>query len=385
MRLNVVFLGCTSGYGYSFSAVNTKTEFMVLGLKNQGAYCTVVNSVVGINAVYARTCFNVHGVCDVISYPKKGNQFISPLRNIKALKSDLKQLYRADSKNIIILESPDYHIYLLYCYYAHKYGYKVVTIAHEWLPTVKSIHPLRRPFSFIYTKRFGKYTDAILPISEYIIKKIKHFNRPYLKVPVLASFYELSDICSKNEEHYFLYCVYAAYKRVIIPIIEAHAQYRKSYEKSYVLILVLGGDDAQVKIISDYVTCHGYDNNVIIRRNVPYNELIDLYRNADGLIIPLDPDSEQDHARFSQKIAEYVSSASPIISCKVGEVDYYFKDKESAILCEYSKHGFMEAFSWVTSHSSEAAFIGRNGYEVGKKYFDYKVVGKQLVDFLKKI
>lgn len=109
--------------------------------------------------------------------------------------------------------------------------------------------------------------------------------------------------------------------------------------------------------------------------------LMDLYKNAMGLIIPLNPKSEQDHARFSQKIAEYTSSASPIISCKVGEVAYYFKNKESAILCDYSQKGFVDAFTWVTEHPIEASIIGMNGFKVGQKYFNCSVVGKQIIDF----
>lgn len=380
MRLNVVFLDCTSGYGYSFSAVNTKTEFMVLGLKNHGVYCTVINSVVGINEVRQRTVLN-NGVCNIISYPKKGNQIVSWLKNVDALKTDLKQLYHQESANVIILESPDYHIYRLYCYYSHKYGYKIATISHEWSPTVRGIHPLRRPFKNLYTRTFGFYSDAILPISEYIIDKINHFNKPYLKVPVLASFDE-EPAGEGTAKDYFLYCVYAAYTRVIIPVIEAYMEYLKSANGDYKLILVLGGSDAQVGVVADYLSQQEYGKSVSIRRKVPYGELMGLYRNAAGLIIPLDPDSEQDYARFSQKIAEYASSASPIISCRVGEINYYFKDKESAILCNYGKEGFINAFLWIADHPVEAERIGRNGFEVGKRYFNYKTVGERLSNFL---
>lgn len=382
MKLNVVFLGCTTGYGYSFSAVNTKTEFMVLGLKHNGAYCTVINSVVGINEVHHRTVLD-NGVCNVISYPKKGNQLVSWLKNVEDMKTDLQKLYCRECANIVILESPDYHIYRLYCHYSHKYGYKIATISHEWSPTVKGIHPLRRPFKNLYIKTFGLYSDAILPISEYIIDRIKFFRKPYLKVPVLASFDDTPIEKKETSEKYFLYCVYAAYTRVIIPVIEAYMEYLKSANSNnYKLILVLGGSDSQVGGVVDYLIRHGYEKNVSIRRKVPYDELMRLYKNAAGLIIPLDPNAEQDYARFSQKIAEYTSSASPIISCKVGEVGLYFKDKESAILCDYSKKGFVNAFLWITEHPLEAERIGKKGFEVGKSFFNYRIVGKRLSDFL---
>lgn len=383
MKQNIIFLGCTSGYGYAFSATNSKTEFMARGAVEQGDRVTIHNGILGLKELSARTVLHKDGLCDVISYPKKGNQLVSWFYNLSNLRTDLRSLYMDDAINIVILEAPDYHIYRIYCYYAHKFGYKVAVISHEWLPTIGDIHPLRRPFSNLYTKTFGNYADAILPISEYIIKKIEHFHKPYFKVPVLASF---GDVVKRPvETPYFLYCVYAAYTRVILPLIEAFATFKKLDKNGYKLILVLGGADYQVKVVCDFISEHGYNNIIEIRRKIPYTELMDLYNNASGLLIPLDPDSEQDHARFSQKIAEYCSSANPIISCKLGEVDYYFKDKETAIFCDYSKDGFVEAFKWVSENPKESQEVGFAGYELGKQKFNYIVVGKQLHDFFETI
>lgn len=40
---------------------------------------------------------------------------------------------------------------------------------------------------------------------------------------------------------------------------------------------------------------------VIFKHQIPYEELMDIYKSSLGLLIPLDPDSVQDKARFSQK------------------------------------------------------------------------------------
>lgn len=379
MNLNVIFLGCTAGYGYAFSASNTKVEFLARGLMEQGASVSIINTVVGRSEVSVRTKMYKDGIGNVITYPYHGSQATSWIKNTPDLKKDLKELYVKDTVNTIVLLAPDYHIYRLYCYLARKYGYRLAVISHEWLPTIKSIHPLRRPFSLLYTKTFGKYVDGILPISEYIIKKTAHFRKPYLKVPVLASFDGIPDKTSK--EPYFLYCVYANYTRAILPVIDAFVQFKKNDTSNSKLILVLGGTDGKVKAISDYIeNCNGQDS-IFIKRKLPYSELLDLYNNSIGLIIPLDKNNEQDYARFSQKIAEYTSSASPIISCKVGEVDYYFTDKESAVLTDFTKDGFCNAFTWIIQHPEEASQIGINGYKLGEEYFNYKTVGQQLASF----
>ena len=379
-NLNVVFLGTGSSFGYSFSATNTKTEFMARGLVEQGACVTIINSIVGCSCVDCRSEIHYANVGEVISYPKKGNQLLSWLGNLSSWKKDLKNLYKQDKKNIVILEAPDYHIYRIYCFYAHKYGYKIAVISHEWLPTIKSIHPLRKPSAYLYTKHFGYLADGILPISEYIINKIKKFNKPYLKIPVLAEFNEIKE--KNNSSNYFVYCVYAAYTRVIIPLIDAFVSYKKNEKNDQTLILILAGSDSQVQVIINHIEYIKGGDFVKVKRKISYNELISLYENALGLIIPMDPTSEQDHARFSQKIAEYTSAATPIITCQVGEVDFYFKDKETAFFCNYNPQGFIDAFRWISTHPELSREIGKNGYNVGRNFFNYKIVGGYLANFL---
>ena len=381
--LNVLFVDTTENYGYCFCASNTKVEFMARGLVEQGASVTIINSVVGNKYVSERTVIHKKDVGNVFSYPKKGNQLVSWFKNRKCLERDIASLKKNDAKNVIILEVADFHIYMLYCHIARKFGYKVVVISHEWLPTVTTVHPLRRPSNALYTKLFGKYVDGILPISEYIIEKIKPFGKPYIKVPVLSEFN--GKFTEKNDCRYFMYCVSGDYFSVIKTVLDAFKLFKNVDSKDYKLILVLSGTEKSIRAVGDYAEEKGLNSNMEIRRQLPYDELCRLYKNASALLIPLNPDSEQDHARFSQKIAEYVSSSAPIISCSVGEVPMYFKDKESAILCDYSEQGFENAFCWVAVHENEARRIVLNGYDIGDKYFNYKVVGGELYRFLNKI
>ena len=382
MKLNVVFLDTTNQYGYNYSAANSKTEFIARGLVECGDICNIVNGVHGYKALEEREVKTVKGVGNVFTYPQNTTLLFSWMRNIPTLKQDIKDLYQPDCNNWVILLSPDLHIYWLYMRIARKYGYKIAVISHEWLPAVTSIHPVRRPFSLLYAKAFGYGVDCILPISEYIIEKIKHFGKPYIKLPALGEFRE--DIVEKKtiREPQFVYCVYAAYQRAIIPIIDAYSKYVEGNKTPYKLILVLGGTDNQVKQVEDYILNKTTSNNIIVKRKLPYSELIRLYETSSALIIPLDPNSEQDAARFSQKIAEYVSAGTPILSCNVGEVSFYFKDKESAIFSDYSVEGFESSFKWIANNAEKVEYIGKNGFKVGQMNLDYKKCGKRLHDFL---
>lgn len=382
---NIIFLGCTQNYGYQFSAANTKVEFLAKGLKELGDHCIIHNGITGTTKTYKKEIKQNPEIGFIITYPQKGNRFISWLFNLPLLIKDLKSFYQKKNNNYIILESPDYHIYLVYALLAKIYNYKIIVISHEWAPTITTIHPIKKPFTYLYTYTFGYYANGILPISEFIIKKIEHFKKPYIKIPVIAEYNQITQHKHTKNNNYFLYCVYAAYKRVIYQIIDAYIEYLKNNQTNIKLFLILSGSKKQISIIQDYIEQQGQNTNIIIKNKLPYKTLMDLYSNAVALIIPLDPNNQQDEARFSQKIAEYLSSGTPIISNNVGEIKYYFKDKQNIILCDYNVNGFVNAFKWVSSYPEKARQIGINGFYLGRQEFDYRTVTKKLHTFIQNL
>lgn len=379
--MNIIFLDCTQNYGYQYSAANTKVEFLAKGLYQLGNNCIIHNGLIGNSKIENKEKKQIPNIGDVITYSKKTNQLISWIINLPSLVNDLKKFYIKDKKNIIILEAPDYHLFLIYVLLARIFKYKVVTISHEWTTTISSTHLLRKPSTFLYATTFGYFSDAILPISEFIIKKIAHFKKPFIKIPIIAEYNQIN--LEKNHNNkYFLYCVYVVYKRTIIPIIDAYNEFQQENKSNIQLILVLSGDIKQIAEIQKYINGIGQTTNIIIKTAIPFKELIKLYTNALALIIPLDPKNSQDEARFSQKIAEYLSSGSPIISNNVGEIKHYFTDKENIILSEYSSKGFARTFRWISKNQDEARQIGINGFNLGKQEFDYRKLSQQLHKFL---
>lgn len=385
MKNNVLFLGCTQNYGYSFSAANTKVEFLCKGLTELGDCCSIHNGVVGSPIVNKRECTSKDVIDNIITYPIHLHKLISFIFNIHLLHRDLRQIKKNGYNNVVILEFPDYHIYILYWFIARFLKYKIVVISHEWGLTVKGTHILRKPLVWLYSKTFGYFSDGILPISEYIILKIKPFNKPYLKIPILAEFNKLLSPKERvYHSHYFLYCVYAAYSRVIFFVIDSFEKYYKVSRTKKDLILVLSGDSEQIKKIEEYIIKHDLQEKIKIKTKLPFEKLLSLYERATALIVPLNPDNEQDKARFSQKIAEYLSSATPIITNAVGEINYYFKANENIIIVpEYTTESYCDILLWVDKNVEQAQLIGHRGYEIGSIFFDYKKYGKLLSDFLK--
>lgn len=379
--MKVVFLACTKEFGFGYGANITKIGYMAKGLREAGATCVIHNGIVGSTKMTADQCVE-HDGFKVTTYKQQGSQHISWIKNLGKTYRYLKAQKESGKQNIAIVELDLYHIMLAYYIMLMMLGYKAVTISHEWGPILEGLKSHRVFSHKLFAKTFGWFSDGILPISEYIIKKIEHFKKPYFKLPIMADFEEQTKLYEK-EEHNFVYCAGAGYFRIIQQIIAAYKIY-KTQGGTINLTLIISGSTADIQRVKDYVVANDLDKNIIIKTKLPYSELLNEYANAAALLIPLDPNCVQDEARFSQKIAEYLSSKSPIITNDVGEIKYYFNDDE-IIKCEYSEEGFAQALCWLEKNRETAKKIGINGYTKGKKEFDYRTLGKNMYLFFNKI
>lgn len=381
--MKVVFLGCTDNYGYGFSANITKISYMVKGLTEAGADCHIHNGICGNRKVNKDEIKIVDNI-PVTSLKKRGHEIFSWIFNVRKVYKYLKGIHNKKEENIAIITIELYHIFLLYYLLCKITGYKFVAISHEWGPTVVEVNKFKKPSLWLYAKTFGYFTDAILPISEYIIDKIKNFKKPYYKLPILAEFIEEEEEeidNTKKERTNFVYCASVYYKRIIMMILNAYKIYNNGNGKLK-LTLILNGPQDRLDDIQAEISKMQMQEYITIKTKLPYNELLNEYATAAALIIPLDPECEQDKARFSQKIAEYLSSRSPIITNNVGEIKYYFNDDE-VIKCEYYEMSFAKIFKWVESNMEKCHRIGINGYIKGKKEFDYKTNGLKTFEFFK--
>lgn len=376
MLNNIVFLGCTNSYGYVFSACNTKVEFMAKGLSRQGDICYIHNGTSGKRGLSVPQYVELNGIGTLVDYPTKGPWYVSPFRNNALLISDLKKWYCRDRMNWVIVEAPYLPFYYLNILAAHQAGYKVAVISHEWLGTFLNRNHVKRWINHLYSQVFGYSVDAILPISEYIIKRIQKFKKPYLKIPVEADF--TTNPVPTNKALFFVYCVSAEYIRVIRTVIKGFKDFVVQCSEFH-LILVLSGCQNAIDVVCSMVADMGLSECVKIRHRIPYDELLYLNQTASGLVVPLNPDYEQDKARFSQKIAEYLASGTAVISNDVGEVKTYFKDRVNIILDDYSSSGFCRSFEWIAANPDKAVKIGLKGFELGRDRFDYRLCGKQLL------
>lgn len=377
--MKVVFLECTQNFGYSYSANNSKMRYVSKGLINSECEAIIHNGILGCPSVPRDEEIITSENIRVITYTRrKDASMLSIVLNAIKLVRYFKSNRVRKGEGVVLLTRSWFPLYVFYSIIPRFFGYKIATISHEWATVPLSGNMVKDVLSRIYAYSFGWFCDAILPISEEIIRRIQKFNKPYLKLPILADFHSDVSPCSQQSSA-FVYCASVEYKRVICMIIEAYRIYNQE-GGSIPLRLIINGKKDKIDEIRSVIVSFDLEKYVDILSKLTDEELMIEYSNAAALLIPLDPNFEQDTVRFSQKIAEYLTTRKPVLTNNVGEIVHYFTENE-AIICEYSVESFARAMSWVQQNGEQARLIGENGYMMGCREFDYRVNGRKLKSF----
>jgi len=238
-------------------------------------------------------------------------------------------------------------------------------------------HPIEYIADRLYDKYFMRWVDAVLPISEFLATHLhtRGFKGSILKIPPLADYNQFESLALDKSVKYFFYVGSATYMETIELVL-------KSFDKietgDWELHLLVSGDAKQMMEFRNKVRAINKVDKVKCFSNLNYHDLIRKYMDASALLIPL-KGSIQDIARFPQKIAEYLASGNPVITTNFGEVPNYLQDGMSACICsDYTIDTYSEKMKFVIENPDMANVIGKNGRQIGEKYFDFNSYGEQL-------
>ena len=376
--MNIILI-VSEGYPLRFSANNSKAEFIARGLKEYGCNITMIDNPFGTKGIDKEISGVSEKGINYYIFPRKG-KLSTLIKNIPRIYKILNEK-KQGKDNFVILGMTLYPVFIILALISTRSGYKRTASFHEWHIGCKQPNLLYKIEAWLKDKTFGFFLDGIFPISHFLQEKAKIFNKPQLLLPIMASYNR--KICPYQEKNSFTFCGHAEY--LIRNQILLNA-FKKVVEEvpTAQLILVLFGNKKQMDAMFQLIQSLNI-KNIEIKNQIPQEELYRIYDESLGLLIPLDPDSLQDKARFSQKIAEYVGSKRPLITNNVGEISYYFIHQETAEIISYDVNGFYKGMKELINNHSLANKIGEKGFEVGKKYFNYKTVSDNIQSFLKTI
>ncbi|MEM9919829.1 MAG: glycosyltransferase [Bacteroidota bacterium] len=390
-NFHVVYLGeC----GFPFGLANIqRMKLLSKALLDAGAEVTVINRK-GKFDPSEQIDLPVEGQHEGIGYVYTSGSIYRPAgfwaRNIQKVRGlwrefwYLRQLRREGCLQAGIISC--YHLgqVVLYRFYSLLLGFPVAYNYVEWASAMQHRRSWKERINdYVFDHWVVRSMDGAMSISEVLMKNFQKIapTKAQLKVPIICDFDKFNRPKKAVDHPYFLYCGALVYREVIDFLLEAFDQLPN--ESQAHLHLVLGGGDQ-----NDYASlqqaigqCQKADR-IHLLHNVPHDEIADHYLPALALLIPLRP-SLQDAARFPHKIGEYVATGNPMISTNFGEVAYYFRDEESALIAEgYEVDQFAAKMQFVLDHPEKARAIGQRGKALGLREFNYTSYGHPIKKFL---
>jgi len=221
----------------------------------------------------------------------------------------------------------------------------------------------------------------IIHFLENHLKKI-NANKPTIKIPPIIDFSYFDGVDPKKvTTPFFLFCGSAAYEDIIKFIIEVYINSNAKL-KNYELKLVINGTLDQLEKLNQFINENRCHENVEILSNLSYLDLVNLYKSAWALLIPIG-NNIQDQARFPFKICEYTASKRPIITSDSGAIKEYFDDGLNAFIAKTdSLDDFTRKLNLVMDQKKLSNRVGLNGYRLGKMLFNYKTYSDDLKNFI---
>ncbi len=225
----------------------------------------------------------------------------------------------------------------------------------------------------------AKLWDACIAISNYLKDAVLKVNPKLavIKVTPIGDFclFEANNKKVDIKDDYVMFCGHAGYFDVVKFIIDSFNT--SEIRKTKKLLLVLGGNSDQIERVQKY------DNDCTIKSKLPYDELIALYKHAFALMIPL-RDTIEDIARFPNKICEYTAAHGLIVTTSNGEMQFYFKNGENAIVAdECTVSAISHRLDEVARGDYDVDRIRENAYQTGIENFSMEAYKENLYAFLK--
>jgi len=300
------------------------------------------------------------------------------LLKIRGLFGEINYFRRfAKSKQLagILISTNSFHNILFYFLIGKFFGVTTTVDNVEHWTSIKGYKRLTRIEKYLYDKFYFLFTDNIICISDFLLRKVGAFKKgKIIKIPVITDFDKFKEYNTTKrliDERYFLYCGSEVYFEVIEFVISS---FEKARMNNMILILVTKFS----KKLEDRIRKSKIENSIKVLSGVPYNDLVNLYINSEALLIPM-RDTDEDKARFPHKISEYCASGRPIIVNKVGEINNYF-DNTNAYLCSgYDEQEFADAMQKIISEPEQANIIARKSYDAGSIVFNYKTYSNSLI------
>lgn len=381
--MNVIFVGLP-GVPKRSRACDIRLTFFANLLVKRNAV-TILNRYASSRSLKIKDTQLVEKVnVEEIIKPRNTGRFVTAILYILSVLYEPIKIIFLNKKHkidVVHVYSGHYIDFLLYRIISRVIGAKVIYQYVEYRTAFKP-RGLYHKINSRLCDRYGmRLFDGVLPISNYLEEKAKEAapQVPTLKIPPICDFglFKNNNKTITQERPYLLFCASADYLEVIEFVVDSYRKSSISSNKD--MVLVLSGNKERIEHLrKEWKDCK-------ILTQLPYDELIAYFKHAYALFIPLRPQI-LDIARFPNKVCEYLASEGVIITTDVGEMSYYFKDGENAVVAkDFSIDSMLKCLNKLHNGEYDYKNIRLKGYATGKQLFDMESYAIKLQTFIRSL
>ena len=235
--------------------------------------------------------------------------------------------------------------------------------------------------NYKYASKFISCSDALI---EYYKKHTKN-TCTFIKVPAVVDYNKFSSSDSESplgKVDYIAYCGdMNNNKDGIYDLLAAFSIVSKQVPS---ISLCLIGTALKTELSKIYATIADLDivDKVVFTGRIPHDNVPNYLFHAK-LVALARPDNKQAEGGFPSKLAEYLSTGTPTLVTKVGEIPLYVKDNENGFLSDPDNlELFAQKIMMILDNYDNAKVVAKTGQQLAISEFDYKEKSKLLANFI---
>lgn len=231
-----------------------------------------------------------------------------------------------------------------------------------------------------------KLYDGIILISNYLnelLSPLIRKNAKILFIPILVDFERFSISRSKsNQKKYLAYCGYMGGDKDGVDIlIQSFSLIAEKYCDLFLYLIGHAPKNEMDKLI-DSVKKNNLSERIIFTGEVQRDKMPEFLSNSIALTLAR-PNNTQAKGGFPTKLGEYLATGNPVIVTDVGEIHHFLTDNKNIFFAEPGNpQSFAEKLDYVLSNPKISESVGKEGKNVARANFNYRVASKKIIDFI---
>lgn len=322
-----------------------------------------------------------HGVI-VRCFPKRKNWYgrIEPMKNMfyiaKKINADVYHAHEPDSFQVATKLKKILKAHIIYD-------------SHEYHPEAFAEHfvfgkAFIKKIVYLYEKKLAKQADYIITVNNILVNKFRSYNKNVELIPNYPVLNEIDFKKEINKKPTFVYVGGLREDRGIFKILEAINIIK---DKDFKYIFVGPFETYKFKLkCKKFIEDKLFKADITFTGKIPHTKVFDYLKIAHGGFVLLQPDNWRYVNSEPIKLFEYMGSKTAVIGSNFPMIENIISSSNSGILVKSnSPKDISDAILELASNLKETEIMGQNGYRNIKKFYNWDICEKRLLNTYKKL